>query len=121
MNSQDPHQTAALIIDYFHRTAIHHALWYAEVQHQLGPEKALQILENAYTLSYEVQMKRLGKILGFEMNEGIPQPLLNKTEAELQTLKENVAANWLANDGIWFQAVENQLGMSDAKRCNDSC
>jgi len=114
-------QTAALIIDYFHRTAIHHAMWYAEVQHQLGPEKALHILENAYTLSYEVQMKRLSKILGFDMNEGIPQPLLNKTESELQTLKENVAANWLANDGIWFQAVENELGMSDAKRCNDSC
>ena len=29
--------------------------------------------------------------------------------------------NWLANDGIWFQAVEFRHGMFDAKRCNDSC
>ena len=32
-----------------------------------------------------------------------------------------MAINWLANDGIWFQAVEKKLGMNDAKRCNDTC
>lgn len=114
-------ETAALIIDYFHRTMMHHAMWYAEVQHQLGHEKALAILDNAFKLSYEVQMKRLGKLLGFEMQDGIPVPLLNKSQQDLEAIKEGVAANWLANDGIWFQAVENEYGMLEAKRCNDSC
>ncbi len=34
---------------------------------------------------------------------------------------DSVALNWLANDGVWFQAVEFTSGMTDAKRCNDSC
>jgi hypothetical protein len=34
---------------------------------------------------------------------------------------DSVAVNWLANDGVWFQAVEFSSGMNDAKRCNDSC
>jgi len=114
-------ETAALIIDYFHRTMMHHALWFIEVQHQLGRDKAMEIMEKAYALSYEIQMKRLSKILGFEMQDGIPQPLLNKTEDELHALKESVAVNWLANDGVWFQSVENAFGMYEAKRCNDSC
>jgi hypothetical protein len=32
-----------------------------------------------------------------------------------------MAKNWLVNDGIWFQALEKNDGMNDAKRCNDSC
>ena len=120
-NNSTAQETAALIIDLFHRTLMHHAMWFAEVQHQLGPEKALGILDIAFKQSYEVQMKRLGKILGFEMQDGMPQPLINKSLDELQAFQEGVAANWLANDGIWFQAVENQYGMLEAKRCNDSC
>ena len=61
----DKQAIAAQIIDYFHRTMMHHAMWFAEVQHQLGHEKALEIMEKAYSLSYDIQMKRLGKILGF--------------------------------------------------------
>ena len=28
-------ERAKLIIDFFHRTMVHHALWYAEVKHQI--------------------------------------------------------------------------------------
>ena len=55
------------------------------------------------------------------MVDGIPKPLLDLPEDALKTLKESVAVNWLANDGVWFQAVEFSKGMFDAKRCNDSC
>ncbi|MEI6853339.1 MAG: cytosolic protein, partial [Bacteroidota bacterium] len=51
-------ETSALIIDYFHRTMMHHAMWFAEVQQHLGREKAMEIMEKAYTLSYDIQMKR---------------------------------------------------------------
>lgn len=114
-------ETARLIVDYFHRTMMHHALWFAEVQHQLGKEKAMKIMEVAYKQSYDIQMKRLSKTFGFEMKDDIPVPMLNFSKETLDTIKENVAINWLANDGVWFQAVENAYGMFDAKRCNDSC
>ncbi|MEI6750735.1 MAG: DUF6125 family protein [Bacteroidota bacterium] len=114
-------ETARLIIDFFHRTMMHHALWFAEVQHQYGREKAFELMDIAFKQSYDIQMKRLSKILNFEISDGIPMPLLDKSTEDLQTLKEGVAFNWLANDGVWFQTVENTYGMLDAKRCNDSC
>lgn len=112
---------ARLIIDFFHRTMMHHALWFAEVQHQFGSEKAFELMQKAYKQSYDIQMKRLSKLLDFEMKDDIPDVLLNMSTDKLSALKEGLAVNWLANDGIWFQAVENMYGMSDAKRCNDSC
>ncbi len=113
--------TARLIIDFFHRTMMHHAFWYAEVQHQYGREKAQKILKEAYSKSYYIQMKRLSKTLGFEMEDDIPKPLLDLPKEKLHELKEKVAVNWLANDGVWFQAVEFSRSMFDAKRCNDTC
>jgi hypothetical protein len=114
-------QNARLIIDFFHRIMMHHVMWFAEVQERLGKEKALQALNEVYKMSYDVQMKRLSKTLGFEMKEGIPVSLLEMPEEKMNSLLENVAANWLANDGIWFQSVEFSSGMEEAKQCNDSC
>ncbi len=112
---------ARLVVDYFHRTIMHYAMWYAEVEHQFGPEKAREILEIAYTKSYSIQMKRLAAILGFELINDIPKPLLDMPKEKLEELKKSAAVNWLANDGVWFQAVEFTRGMFDAKRCNDTC
>jgi hypothetical protein len=114
-------ENAKLIIDFFHRTMMHHALWFAEVQHQMGREKALKVMDEAWKRSSAIQMKRIGKILGFELNDGIPQPLLDLSSEKLEELRDGLAVNWLANDGVWFQAVEFEHGMNDAKRCNDSC
>lgn len=118
LNHED---TARLIMDFFHRTMMHYAMWFAEVQHQLGREKAWDILKTAYERSYDIQMRRLSKTLGFEMKGDIPKPLLDLPHEALIALKENMAINWVANDGVWFQAVEFSRGMFDAKRCNDSC
>jgi hypothetical protein len=114
-------ENAQLILDFFHRTMMHHALWFAEVQHQMGRDKALKVMDEAWKRSSSIQMKRIGKILGFEMNDGVPQPLLDLPEEKLKELRDGLAVNWLANDGVWFQAVEFKHGMNDAKRCNDSC
>jgi hypothetical protein len=114
-------ETARFILDLFHRTMIHHALWFAEISHQMGLEKALELLHTAAKRSYDIQMHHLSTSLGFEMINGIPAPLLHMEGPALQNLKDRVAKNWLANDGVWFQAVEFTEGMNDAKRCNDSC
>jgi len=118
LNHED---TARFIVDMFHRIIIHHALWFTEVRHQMGEERALQLLEEAAKKSYETQMTHLGKLFGFTMEDGVPSSLLAMDGAALADLRDRVAKNWLAGDGIWFQTVEKHEGMNEAKRCNDSC
>ncbi len=50
-----------------------------------------------------------------------PQQLNAFTTSMVNALENELAINWLANDGIWFQAVEKKFGMFDAKHCNDTC
>jgi len=98
--------TARLVMDMFHRIIIHYSLWFTEVRHQMG---------------IGIQMKRLSKVLGFQMKDGMPKFLTDMSKESLTELLDSTAVNWLANDGVWFQAVEFESGMNDAKRCNDSC
>lgn len=114
-------QTARFVMDVMHRTIIHYALWFTEIRHQMGMEKALEALATASERSLGIQLNRLSKILGFDMQDGIPKPLLDLDKKDLGALLDGVSINWLANDGVWFQSVEFASGMNDAKRCNDSC
>ncbi len=114
-------ENARLVIDFIHRLIMHHAMWFSEVQEQFGQEKALEILTDVCRQSYAIQMKRLAKTLDFDLKDDIPVPLLDLSKEKLSTLKEKVASNWLANDGVWFQAIEFTKGMDYAKRCNDAC
>ena len=104
--------TARLVMDMFHRIVIHYALWFTEVRHQMGLERALNVLKSASEKSIGIQLKRLSKSLGFEMKDGLPEPLLKMPKESLQQLLDTVAVNWLANDGVWFQAVEFSSGTS---------
>jgi len=121
VNDLDHDSKARLLMDMFHRIVVHYALWFTEVRHQMGMERALDILKTAFERSMGIQLHRLSKMFGFEMKEGIPKAFLDLSEPEMEKLLEGVAVNWLANDGVWFQAVEFESGMTDAKRCNDSC
>lgn len=126
MNAEKPDELkgkdrAKLILDFFHRTMIHHALWYAEARHQLGEERGLALLGEAAEKSMSIQLNHLAKLLGFELVEGVPEPLINMGEEEQKELLARAAKNWLVGDGVWFQAIEKREGMNDAKRCNDSC
>lgn len=114
-------EKARLVMDIFHRTIIHYGLWFTEVRHQMGTERALGALNTASRKSIGIQLGRLSKLLGFEMRDGVPAALLDLDDEALQELLEGASANWLANDGVWFQAVEFDHGMNDAKRCNDTC
>ncbi len=114
-------ELATLALDMLHRTMVHHVFWFKEVEHQMGFEKALEIMGTVYEKSLGIQMNRLGKLFGFQLNDGIPEPLLRMKPEKLEELIEILGVNWLAGDGVWFQAVESDHGMLDAKRCNDSC
>lgn len=112
---------ARLVVDFIHRAIIHHGMWFSEVKEKYGTKKAFEVFDKVYKKSYGVQLNRLAKALGFEMHDGIPAPLLQLPKESLLSLKEKIAANWLANDGIWFQALEFTEGMQEAKLCNDAC
>lgn len=112
---------ARYLLDMSHRMAVHHTLWFRETEHQLGMKRALDMLEEVSEKTSRLQMDRLGKALGFAVQDGIPQPLLELPREKLVELAGEMGKNWLAMDGIWFQTIENAYGMNDAKRCNDSC
>ena len=112
---------ARLIVDFLHRTVVHHTLWFAEAEHQLGMAKALALMGTVWERSYALQMKRLSEALGFEMEGGAPKALFGLPRESLLGLLGDLGKNWLAGDGLWFQAVEKGEGIWDAKRCNDSC
>ena len=113
--------TLRLIGDFLHRIVLHYGLWFNEVRHQMGAARSLNALDTASARSFGIQLKRLAEVLGIEMVDGLPAPLRRLSSEQLKGLLEAVSINWLANDGVWFQAVEFASGMNDAKRCNDSC
>ena len=112
---------ARLAVDFFHRTLVHHTLWFSEVERRLGRDKALSTLGEVWEKSRTVQLKRLAEALGFELEKGLPKALLDLPRERLLTLLGDLGKNWLAGDGIWFQAVETRDGMGEAKHCNDAC
>ncbi|MBU3917753.1 cytosolic protein [bacterium] len=112
---------AKMIVDGFHRIIVHYGQWFAQVEHQFGMKEAGEIEQKVWDVSLQNQLQRIGKRLGFSIEEGIPTVFKEMTrETKLELLKD-IGINWLANDGIWFQAVENRIGLFDAKRTNDTC
>ena len=114
-------EKAELIMDFFHRLVMHHVLWFDEVKRQMGAETATELLWKSSEKSIAIQMKRFSKQFNFELEDNIPKPLIDLDDPVLDELLKNISINWLVNDGVWFQAVEFEKGMADAKRCNDSC
>lgn len=72
----DIEATARLILDMFHRIVVHYALWFTEIKHQMGFQKALDTLETVSQKSCWTQINRLSKVLGFPMKGDIPEYLL---------------------------------------------
>lgn len=111
-----------LAIDFIHRTIAHHVMWFEETKRQMGEATAHELLDVVLKKSLPLQLKKLQKIFGFELDEhGMPASLSGLSDEQQDVLLQQLAKNWLANDGIWFQAIEFSRNMEDAKRSNDSC
>ena len=111
---------AAHIVDMFHRMTVHHTLWFREVEHQLGFEKALIVMDYAWTQTRNAAIRRLAAQFHFPEQKGCPTFLIGLPKEEQLSLLDTIAKSWLAQDGFWFQGVEFSYGINDAKRCNDS-
>ncbi|WP_027367924.1 DUF6125 family protein [Desulfocurvibacter africanus] len=121
MHSKDSEALVAMIVDAVRRSAVHYGLWFAEAVHQLGLEKALEAEREAGDRAAPILAARIAKALGMDASDG-PAALLRGLDQErLSALLDALCVNWLALDGVWFQAVEGLAGMDDAKRVNDTC
>lgn len=109
------------LIEGFRRTLIHYGCWFREVEYQIGIQGATEIEGKAGDLAWQIILKRLSGLFGFEIEDGIPRSLKQLSKEKLIEAIDAIAVNWLANDGVWFQTVEKDYDMDYAKRCNDTC
>ncbi|MBI5603833.1 MAG: cytosolic protein [Deltaproteobacteria bacterium] len=109
------------LMEGFRRTVIHYGCWFREVEYQIGVQKASGIESEAGDLAWQIILKRLAGLFGFEIEDGVPKAIKNLSKEKLIEAIDAVAVNWLADDGVWFQTVEKHYGMDYAKRCNDTC
>lgn len=100
---------------------VHYGLWFTEAANRLGPEKAVE-LEDAVLRRYApAAAQRLAPRLGLGIEHGASAILASKTRDELLALIRDVAKTWVTEDGLWFQAVEAEFGIVQAKEVNDAC
>ena len=121
LDTFDNIELAKLAIDFFRRSALHYGLWFSEVNYQLGLDEALKMEADVYDRAFPIILKRLSGVLDFTIENNLPASLARLPREKLISLIDASAANWLAADGIWFQAVEQKQDMFTAKRCNDTC
>ncbi|RME29219.1 MAG: cytosolic protein, partial [Deltaproteobacteria bacterium] len=114
-------QLVRFVVDLCRRALVHWGMWFGQVEQQLGHRKAVELEQAAFDRWLPILMARLGKTLGFEVRDGLPAKLLDLDSEKLVELARALSVNWLAGDGVWFQAVEAELGMQAAKLCNDCC
>jgi len=113
---------ARAVIDAARRMAVHYGLWFAGAIEKVGLDKALEMEQDAGDRATAIVVDRLCATLGAERDEsGLPSALTGLGEDKLAQLLEAMAVNWLALDGVWFQAVERREGMAAAKAVNDGC
>ncbi|MGD0519568.1 MAG: DUF6125 family protein [Thermoguttaceae bacterium] len=109
------------LMEGFRRTLIHYGCWFREVEYQLGIERATEIEGEAGDQAWQIILKRMADLFGFEIQDGAPLSLKHLSKEKLIEAIDAQALNWLANDGVWFQTMERHFGMDYAKRCNDTC
>jgi len=114
-------ELAHYTIDVLRRITLHYGIWFNEVSHQLGLEEAIRLEEEVSASFSPIAINRLSKTLGFQTENGLPLWLVNMEKERLISLIKAMSFNWLASDGVWFRAVENNHDMDTSKRCNDTC
>lgn len=117
--SLDTNALIDLFFESFHIITLHYAFWFNETEHQLGLDKALTVDEIVWPQVLSATVHRITTRLKENDNMKI---LATASKETLVNLLEDMAKNWLAIDGFWFQAIERNFDyeMYTAKRTNDS-
>jgi len=114
-------ELAHYTIDALRRLMLHYGIWFNEAVHQLGLEEAIRLEEEVSASFFPIAIKRLSKTLGFQTEYDLPTWLVDMEKGKLIDLIKAMSFNWLAGDGVWFRAVEDNYDMYTGKRCNDTC
>jgi hypothetical protein len=114
-------ELARFAVNALRLTILHYGFWFNEVQHQLGMEESIRAEHEVSATVFPIAAKRLSKAIGIETSDQLPLSLASMPREKLMGLIDALALNWLANDGVWFQAVEKRHDLNTAKRCNDTC
>ncbi len=109
------------ILEAGRRAAVHYGLWFTECIRQFGLDAAVQMETEAGDRNLSLLMRRLSHTLNWPEGSSVPPALDAMDLHTLESLRDAMAAHWLATDGVWFQAVEQRYTMYDAKRANDTC
>jgi hypothetical protein len=107
-----------LVIEAIRRSFIHYGLWFHNAVDRLGLETASELEAEVGDSWLKSLDQRLLKALGFNGLKGALEGLGQK---RLEALIEVIPLSWLAQDGLWFQAIEAPFGMKTAKGLNDAC
>lgn len=108
-------ELAKFVANEFRLTMLHYGLWFNEVVHQLGLSEALKMEEKVFNTISSIAVKRLSRTMGFEAADGLPTAFMKMAKEKLLSLVDAMAINWLASDGVWFQAVESAENMFTSK------
>ncbi|MFH0959529.1 MAG: DUF6125 family protein [Pseudomonadota bacterium] len=100
---------------------IHYGMWFTQASRIIGLESALKC-ENKIVHRYGLSsIERLWPHIPVDLDKDLPSIMANMSHSELLALIKDIAKNWVAGDGLWFQAIEGSEGMASAKNVNDSC
>lgn len=111
-----------LFFDSLHLVMLHYGLWFRETEHQIGLDKAIIADGIVWKQLLPIIIKRIAQRLEIPMEDDGLALLTSMSKEGLSNLLEDMGKNWLAADGIWFQAVERNYDyeMYTAKRINDT-
>lgn len=96
-------ERAAHIIDMFHRMTVHHTLWFRETEHQLGFEKALNVMDYAWKQTRKAAIRRLAAQFHFPEQEGCPAFLAGLPKEEQLSLLDTIAKAGLPRTASGFR------------------
>ena len=123
LHEPDREKLIELLSDSLHLIAIHYGLWFCETEHQMGLDKAIEADDIAWKKVLPTILGRFMRRFNIPNENGVPDVFLSATKEDLKEFLVDMGKNWVASDGLWFQAVERNLDyeMYNAKRINDSC
>ena len=96
------------ISNYELRIFFHYQLWFQQVSQKFGETVAKEMDLVVKEKSEGIKINRFSKIFEYDSNTEFEIQIVKLSEKQLVDLRKAMALNWLANDGIWFQEVENQ-------------
>jgi hypothetical protein len=113
-------EIAPLVEDTYRNIASHSGLWFGNACEEFGLEETIRLDQVAWKAGFPIRSSRVLATLGLKDGKSISTLFSDWNKEHLIALLEDMAKNWLAADGAWFQAVESSHGMALAKKLNDA-